>query len=88
MRKLRLYLDSSILGEVNKEVNLNEIFLCQPQQVIISTCCGNNICHSRAGGNPVFSSWIPAFAGMTLPVFAFRNRYYIIKQREKITYDK
>ncbi len=36
MRKLRLYLDSSILGEVNKALNLNEIFLCQPQEVIIS----------------------------------------------------
>jgi hypothetical protein len=36
MRKLRLYLDSSILGEVNKAINLNENFLCQPQEVIIS----------------------------------------------------
>jgi hypothetical protein len=25
-----------------------------------------SVCHSRAGGNPVFFiSWIPAFAGMT-----------------------
>ena len=40
-----------------------------------SSCCGNSICHSRGSGNPAFSLWTPAFAGVTSSVFVFRNRY-------------
>ena len=39
-----------------------------------SSCCPNSICHSRGSGNPAFSLWNPAFAGVTSSVFVFRNR--------------
>jgi len=42
---------------------------------LISSCCGYSICHSRESGNPAFSLWTPAFAGVTSSVSAFRNRY-------------
>jgi len=45
--------------------------------LLFSSCCGNSICHSRVGGNPAFSPWTPAFAGVTSSIFAFCNRYYL-----------
>ncbi len=42
---------------------------------LISSCCGNSICHSCESRNPGFSIWTPAFAGVTSSVLAFRNRY-------------
>jgi len=39
------------------------------------SCSGKSICHSRESGNPAFSLWTPAFAGVTSSVFVFRNRY-------------
>jgi hypothetical protein len=35
---------------------------------------GNNLCHSRAGGNPVVFAWIPACAGMTQSLFRFSRQ--------------
>ena len=45
------------------------------KKALNSFCCGNSTCHSRGGGNPSFSLWTPAFAGVTLLVFVFHNRY-------------
>ena len=36
-----------------------------------SICCGSSICHSRGSGNPAFSLWTPAFAGVTSSVLYF-----------------
>ncbi len=52
---------------------------------LFSICCGNSICHSRpaskcginSSGNPAFSFWAPAFAGVTSSVFVFCNRNYL-----------
>ena len=46
---------------------------------LFSYCCGNSICHSRRSGNPAFSLWTPASAGVTSLVFAFRNRNYLVE---------
>jgi len=42
---------------------------------LTSSCCGKRICHSRESGNPAFSLWTPAFAGVTSSIFTFHNRY-------------
>jgi len=39
--------------------------------------CENGVCHSFEGGNPFFSAWTPAFAGVTLAIWLFRNRDYL-----------
>ena len=45
--------------------------------LLFSFCCGNSICHSRESGNPAFSFWTPAYAGVISSVFVFRERYYL-----------
>ena len=40
---------------------------------IDSSCCVNNTCHFRESGNPDYSHWTSAFAGMTSTVSSLYN---------------
>ncbi len=61
---------------------------------LYSYCCRNSpgapgfppriVCGINSSGNPAFSLWTPAFAGVTSSVFVFRNRYYIVSSEETI----
>ena len=55
-------------GDIKQKVSQDTAGYPTP---LISLHCGYTICHSREGGNPVFSFWIPAFAGMTAESLCF-----------------